>query len=101
MSPDYPDGRYVGNWVTVVNQMLIRCLSQFFPASINRLQFYSTIAERDRFEYGKRSLVIAHVIADGDTCPQGTSNARHVATLAGLKTGTGNGFALWQTKGFG
>jgi len=26
----------------------------------------------------------------GDTCPLGTSNARHVATLAGLKTRRGN-----------
>jgi hypothetical protein len=24
-------------------------------------------------------------MANGDTCPQGTSNARHVATLAGLE----------------
>ena len=34
----------------------------------------------------RRSLSIPHIMASGDTCPQGTSNARHVATLAGLKT---------------
>jgi hypothetical protein len=34
----------------------------------------------------KPSLSISHVMASGDTCPQGTSNARHVATLAGLRT---------------
>jgi hypothetical protein len=33
----------------------------------------------------KRSRSISHIMASGDTCPQGTSNARHVATLAGLK----------------
>ena len=54
-----------------------------------------------RFKCSKRSLSITHIMASGDTCPQGTSNACHVATLAGLKTGTGNGFALRQTKGFG
>ena len=42
--------------------------------------------KRDRFEYLKRSLFVAYVMASGDTCPQGISNARHVATLAGLKT---------------
>ena len=28
--------------------------------------------------------LIAHIMASGDTCPQGTSSAHHVATLAGL-----------------
>jgi hypothetical protein len=31
------------------------------------------------------SLSISHIMKSGDTCPQGTSNARHVATLAGLE----------------
>ena len=35
----------------------------------------------------KRSLSISHIMASGDTCPQGTSNARHVATIAGLRRG--------------
>jgi hypothetical protein len=30
-------------------------------------------------------LSLGHIMASGDTCPLGTSNARHVATLAGLK----------------
>jgi hypothetical protein len=34
----------------------------------------------------KRSLPLVYFTINGDTCPQGTSNARHVATLAGLKT---------------
>ena len=33
------------------------------------------MAERDRFEYLKRSLSIAHIMVSGDTvCPQGNSN---------------------------
>jgi hypothetical protein len=38
----------------------------------------------------KRSLSISQIMASGDTCPQGTSNARHVATLAGLKASRTN-----------
>ena len=38
----------------------------------------------------KPSLSISHIMASGDTCPQGTSNARHVATLAGLKASRTN-----------
>ena len=38
----------------------------------------------------KPSLAISHIMASGDTCPQGTSNARHVATLAGLKASRTN-----------
>jgi hypothetical protein len=35
----------------------------------------------------KPSLCISHIMVSGDTvCPQGTSSAHHVATLAGLKT---------------
>jgi hypothetical protein len=48
--------------------------------------FLGGSAKRDRFKYSKRSLFIAYIMASGDTCPQETSNARHVATLAGLKT---------------
>jgi hypothetical protein len=33
----------------------------------------------------KPSLSISHIMAGGDTCPQGTSSAHHVATLAGLE----------------
>jgi hypothetical protein len=36
------------------------------------------------------SLSISHIMASGDKCPQGTSNARHVATLAGLKASRTN-----------
>jgi hypothetical protein len=38
----------------------------------------------------KPSLSISHIMESGDTCPQGTSNARHVATLAGLKASRTN-----------
>jgi hypothetical protein len=38
----------------------------------------------------KPSLSISHIMASGDTCPQGTSNARHVATLAGLQGSRGS-----------
>ena len=38
----------------------------------------------------KRSPSIDIVMSDGDICPQGTSNARHVATLAGLKASRTN-----------
>ena len=34
----------------------------------------------------ERSLSNTHIMENGDMCAQGTSNARHVATLAGLKT---------------
>jgi len=33
----------------------------------------------------KRSLPLVYFTINGDTCPQGTSSAHHVATLAGLK----------------
>jgi hypothetical protein len=56
-----------------------------FITLIRRFQCFSTIAKRDRFECLKRSLSIAHLMASGDTCPQGTSNAAVVATLAGLQ----------------
>jgi hypothetical protein len=38
----------------------------------------------------KPSLSISHIMASGDTCPQGTFNAAVVATLAGLKARRGN-----------
>jgi hypothetical protein len=58
--------------------------AQMFIDVIQRFQCFSTTTKRGRFEYLKRSLSIAHFMANGDTCPQRTSNARHVATLAGL-----------------
>jgi hypothetical protein len=33
----------------------------------------------------KRSLSISHIMASGDTCPQGTLGAAIAATLAGLE----------------
>jgi hypothetical protein len=42
--------------------------------------------KRDRFQYWKRSLFIRAVTSSGDACPQETSNARHVARPAELKT---------------
>ena len=36
---------------------------------------------RDRFEYLKRSLFIAYIMASGDTCPQGTFTTTVVASL--------------------
>ena len=43
-------------------------------------------------EFLNPSLSISLIMASGDTCPQGTSNARHVATLAGLRTRTEDRF---------
>lgn len=45
-----------------------------------------------------RLLSIAQIVASVDTCPQGTSNARHVATVAGLKPRGGDYVALGQSR---
>jgi hypothetical protein len=82
MSPYCLARGYTGKWATLVNWGS----PQLFAGPIKRFQCVSTMAKRDRFECLKRSLSIAHIMASGDTCPQGTSSARHVATLAGLKT---------------
>jgi hypothetical protein len=72
MSPSWPDGRILGKRVTVVNRVPIRGLPQLFLASINRFQCFSAITKRDRFEYLKRSLSIAHIMENGDMCaPKG------------------------------
>jgi hypothetical protein len=81
MSPGCLTGRYAGKGITLVN----RSSPLLFVALIKRFQWFYAIAKRDRFEYLKRSLSIAHFMGSGDTCPKGTSNARHVATLAGLE----------------
>ena len=54
--------------VTVVNRVLIRSLPQFFPASINRHSCLSALAKSDRLEYLKRSLLIVHIMQNGDMC---------------------------------
>jgi hypothetical protein len=83
MSPHCPDGRNVGRQAIRVNWGS----AQIFIALIKRFHCFPTTAKRDYFGYLKRSLSIYHIMASGDTvCPLGTSNARHVATLAGLKT---------------
>jgi hypothetical protein len=82
MSPSSRTGELDGERETRVNWGE----PQLFSVRIKRFQCFSTPEERDRFEYLKRSLPFAYIMASGDTCPQGTSNARHVATLAGLKT---------------
>jgi hypothetical protein len=73
MSPNRLASRYAGKRVTVVNEGL----PQPFVALIKRFQCFSAIEKQDRF--------IALIMVGGDTCPLGTSNARHVATLAGLR----------------
>jgi hypothetical protein len=65
-------------------------LPRLFLGPIKRFLCFSMAAKRGRLEYLKRSLSIAHIMASGDTCPQGTSNAHHVATLAGLLTSPEN-----------
>ena len=48
---------------------------------IKRFQLFPTTAKRDRFKHSKRSLFLVHIMANGDTCPQGTFNAAVVANL--------------------
>ena len=67
MSPVCLTGRYAGKGITVVNLVP----PQMFVALITRFQRFYAIAKRDRFEYLKRSLSIAHIMASGDTCPKG------------------------------
>ena len=86
MSPGYLAGAYAGKRGPPVNWGS----TQLLAAVICRFQCSSTKAMRDHLEYLKRSLFIANIMASGDTCPQGTSNARHVATLAGLKASRTN-----------
>jgi hypothetical protein len=81
MSPNCLAGSYASKGITLVNWDS----TQIFVALIQRFHCFSTIARRDHFEYLKRSLSIAHIMENGDTCTQGTSNARHVATLAELE----------------
>ena len=47
--------------------------------------------ERDHFQHWKRSISITYLTISGDMCPQGISNAHHVATLAGLEARRGDG----------
>ena len=78
MSPNCLAGRYACRRVTLANWGS----PHLFVGLIKRFQGFSTMAERDRFEYLKRSLSIAHIMVSGDTvCPQGTFNAAVVATL--------------------
>jgi hypothetical protein len=70
---------------TLVNGVLIWGSTQTFVGLTKRFQGFSAIAKKDHSKYLKRSFSIADSMASGDTCPQGTSNARYVATLAGLE----------------
>ncbi len=80
MSPNFPTGRYAGKQVTLINSGS----PYLFATLIKRFQRSSTLSRRDRFKYSKRSCSIAYMMGCGGTSPQGTSNARHVASLAGL-----------------
>ena len=74
MSPCCLTSRDAGKRVSLVNWGSHR----LFLALIQRFQFISTIAKRDHVEYLMRSLFAAHIMASGDTCPQGNSNpCRH------------------------
>jgi hypothetical protein len=77
MSPSSRTGELDGERETRVNWGE----PQSFAVLIQRFQCFSTPEERDRFEYLKRSLPVAYIMASGDTCPQGTFNAAVVATL--------------------
>jgi len=77
MSPCCLTGKHAGKRVTLVNWGS----PQLFVGLIQRFQFFSTIAKRDRLQHLKPSRSIAHIMKSGDTCPQGTFNAAVVATL--------------------
>ena len=76
MSPGCPAGEHAGRQATPVHWRS----TQISVALIRLFQYLSTTEKRDRFEYSKQSLSIAHVMANGDTCPQGTLGAVIVAT---------------------
>jgi hypothetical protein len=82
MSPCCLTGTDAGKRVTLVEGGS----PELFVDLIKRFQWTSTTEKRDRFKYSKQSLSCAYFMASDDKCPQGTSSAHHVATLAGLKT---------------
>jgi len=87
MSPGCLARRRTGKWMALVN----RGSSQPFGASNQAISvFFYNNREGPLQALLKRSRSVAHIMASGDTCPLGTSNARHVATLAGLKASRTN-----------
>jgi hypothetical protein len=56
----------------------------WFPNHMISVFFYNNGEGRVQ-AFLNPSLSMSQIMASGDTCSQGTSNARHVATLAGLK----------------
>jgi hypothetical protein len=81
MSPGCLARRRTGKWMALVG-----CgSSQPFGASNQAISvFFYNNREGPLQALLRRSISISHIMESGDTCPQGTSNARHVATLAGL-----------------
>jgi hypothetical protein len=80
MSPDC----LAGTRMTLAHRAVVRGSRWLFLGPLEQFQCFSV--KEKRTASSKRPLSFAHIMASGDTCPQGTSNARHVATLAGLKT---------------
>ena len=58
--------------------MAFYCDNQSFSAVFGN-------SKEDPLSVWQRVLFVARFMVNGDTCPQGTSSAHHVATLAGLK----------------
>jgi hypothetical protein len=74
MSPACLPGRYAGGQATPVHWRS----TQTFVDLIKWFQCFYTTEERDRFNYLKRSLSSAYIMANGDTCPQGDAYQKPV-----------------------
>ena len=85
MSPCYLTRRYPGKWVTLVNWVFIWGSPQLFVALIQRFQCVFHNSKEGPLPVLAEVPLIRPYYGKWRHMPQGTSNARRVATLAGLE----------------